>query len=119
MDTAPPTTLNPASPSPASNGWRTFMLILAFGVGLGGFFVTVTTSLCGLGLFLAARRLFRSDVSLMLIALIVIGTGLGLPLAWQAVAGLRGKPSRRFAPNRVGGALLIFIYVAAVSGGVA
>ena len=43
--------------------------------------------------------------------------GLGLPLAWQAISGLSGKPSGRFGLPLAGGLVLIVVYVLAVAGG--
>ena len=43
--------------------------------------------------------------------------GLGLPLTWQAISGLNGKPSRRFELSPGGGLALILVYLLAVAGG--
>ena len=50
----------------------------------------------GLGLTLINSRRLTPTTTLPILSLFILGVGLGLPLAWQAVAGLRGKPSRRF-----------------------
>ena len=90
---------------------------LAAALGLGAFFLLVTGSLCGLSLTLVERRRIVPEVTLPLFSLAAIGTGLGLPLAWHAIAGLRGRPSRRFALSAVAGAALVLMYVLAVAGG--
>ena len=97
--------------------WRKTALILALVTGLGAFFSTMAIAACGLGVVLIQRRSSLAATALPMFSIVAAGTGLGLPLAWQAISGLRGKPSGHLKLPRAGGLVLILVYVLAVAGG--
>jgi hypothetical protein len=96
---------------------RTISLLLAAIIGLGAFLFAGTIAAFGLSLALVERRQLEPGLTLPLFSIVVAGAGLGLPLAWQAVASLRGKPSRHFALSSALGLALVLGYVLAVASG--
>jgi hypothetical protein len=76
-----------------------------------------TAAICGGSVALLSRRPVTAGLTLPAVSLLVLAAGLGLPLLWQTVAGLRGKPSRRFALSLPQSLVLCVLYVAAVAGG--
>jgi hypothetical protein len=117
MDALPPANLDQGNETPPRNPWRTAWLLLAFGMGLGAFLLTGALSAIGLLLALIDRQRFSASSLLPILSLAAAGAGFGLPLVWQAIAGLRGKPSRRFTLPLVWGIALILIYLLALVGG--
>jgi hypothetical protein len=105
MNTSPP------------KSWRQAGLILALIVGLGAFLCNAALAASGLLLVLIRGRQLSPLLTLPIFSLAVTGAGLGLPLAWQAVAGLSGWPSRRFALPLAWGLALVLMYLAALAGG--
>jgi len=71
----------------------------------------------GLGLTLVDHRRLTPTTTLPILSLFIIGMCLGLPLAWQAIAGLRGKTSKRFVLPLAWGLGLVTLYLAALAGG--
>ena len=96
---------------------RKAALILALVTGLGASFLTLTFAACGLSVALVQRRSSLATTALPIVSIVAAGLGLGLPLAWQAMSGLNGKPSRRFGLPLAGAVALCLIYVSAVAGG--
>ncbi len=107
----------PHGKHPFQSGWQTAGLLLALAVGLGACLCGGTASVFGLGLTLVNSRRLTPTTTLPIFSLFVIGMCLGLPLAWQAVAGLRGKTSKRFVLSAAWGLGLIILYLAALAGG--
>jgi hypothetical protein len=70
---------------------------------LAGLLYSVSPVLTGEGVDLLTSTVAAS--------FIVLGLGLGLPLAWQGVNSLRGLPSRLFHPRPAGLLVVIFIIV--------
>ncbi len=99
------------------NHRRKAALILALVTGLGACCSTLTIAACGLGVALIQQRSSLADTVLPMFSIVAAGTGLGLPLAWQAISGLRGKPSGRLRLPLAGGWVLIVVYGLAVAGG--
>lgn len=97
--------------------WRTAALILALIVGLSAFFLTSALAVSVLFLSLIRGRQLAPPLTLSLFSLVVAGMGLGLPLVWQALAGLSGWPSRRFALRPVWGLGLVVLYLIALACG--
>ena len=56
------------------------------------------------------------QVSIVGTAFIALGLGLGLPLGWQGISSLLGRPSRLFHPHRLMGLLLALFGLAVVVG---
>jgi hypothetical protein len=71
---------------------------------LAGLLYSVSPVLTGEGVDLLTSTVAAS--------FIVLGLGLGLPLAWQGVSSLRGLPSRFFRPRPAG--LLVILFIAVV-----
>jgi len=89
--------------------------IAKFFVAMAGFAIAFVGLLAG-ALYLLPS-LIRGDgldvvSSTVSASLIVLSLGLGLPLAWQGVNSLRGRPSRRFRPGP--SRLLVAIFVVVV-----
>ena len=101
----------------SQSNWQTASLLLAFAVGLGACLLGGTSSACGLSLTLIDSRRLTPTTTLPILSLLVLGVCLGLPLAWQAIAGLRGKTSKRFALPLAWGLGLVILYLAALAGG--
>ena len=101
----------------SQSNWQTAGLLLAFAVGLGACLLGGTSSACGLSLTLIDSRRLTPTTTLPILSLLVLGVCLGLPLAWQAIAGLRGKTSKRFALPLAWGLGLVILYLAALAGG--
>ena len=97
--------------------WRSAGLSLALVLGLGAFLFNSALAACGLTLLLVESRRLEPFLTLPIFALAATGVGLGLPLVWQAVAGLGGWPSRRFALPLAGGLGLVLIFLMALAGG--
>ncbi len=108
--------LPPTQKGPQSN-WQTAGLLAAFAVGLGACLLGGAFAVCGLGLTLISHRQLTVVTTLPMVSLLFIGVCLGLSLAWQAVAALRGKASKRLAPTLAWGAGLVGLYLAALAGG--
>jgi len=104
-------------PKSSRSNWHTANLLVAFGVGLSACLLGGASAACGLGLMLVNRRQLALVTTLPIVSLLVIGICLGLPLAWQAVAALRGKTSKRLAPALVWGIGLAGLYLVALTGG--
>ena len=99
------------------SNWQTAGLLVAFAVGLGACFLSGVSSACGLSLTLIDRRQFAPTLTLPIFSLFTIGVCLGLPLAWQAMAGLRGKTSKRSVLPLAWGVGLVSLYLVALAGG--
>lgn len=117
MDAPLSTVVSEERKSPPRNQWRTAGLILAFTVGLGAFLFTSTLSACGLTLALIESRWRSPLMTMPALSLAAVGVGMGVPLAWQAIAGLSGWPSRRFALPLGLGIALVLVYLVALGGG--
>jgi hypothetical protein len=96
---------------------RRAALIAALVTGVSAVLLTVALAVCGLGLTLVQRRSSPSTAALPIVSVVAVGIALGLLLAWQAVAGLSGKPSRQLGLPLAGGTALVALYVLAVAGG--
>lgn len=87
-------------------------------VGVAGLSVAFLGLLAG-GLYLSSLFIEggETDVLRAIVgaSLIALGIGLGLPLAWQGLSSLRGRPSRLFRP-RPAGVLVPFFIVAVIFG---
>jgi hypothetical protein len=99
------------------NSWQKAGLLVAFGVGLSACLLGGASAACGLSLALINRRQLVPATTLPIISLLVIGVCLGLPLAWQAIAALSGRPSKRLASPLAWGAGLAGLYLVALAGG--
>lgn len=86
---------------------RTVVLIASLGIVLLGLAVGSG------GLVLALWSAKDETLSLVTasIAFLALTMGLGLAVAWHAGQSLRGRPSRRFQPKRVGFWVLLFVLV--------
>jgi len=105
----------PEGPSP--NNWQKAGLLVVFAVGLGACLLGGAASVCGLSLTLINRRQLVPSTTLPILSLFVIGVCLGLPLAWQAIAALRGKTSKRLTLPLTWGMALAGLYLVALAGG--
>jgi len=70
-----------------------------------------------LSLTLIDRRRLAPTTTLPIFSLLIIGLCLGLPLAWQAIAGLRRKTSKRLVLPLAWGVGLVSLYLVALAGG--
>jgi len=107
----------PPSSRPEKSRWRSAGLLLALLLGLSACLFNELLSAGGLALLLTESRRLSPLLTLPIFALAVAGVGLGLPLAWQAITGLGGWPSRRFAVPLAGGLGLVVVYLMALAGG--
>ena len=101
---------------PDSRPWRTVSLLLMLMLGMGAFLVT-WAAVCGLSMALLDQRRFLPNLTLPMFSLIAAGNVLGLALAWQALEGLRGKPSRPFVLSPAWAAWLCLAYGVSVVAG--
>lgn len=98
--------------APARPG-RTAALLLMAALGLGAFAVAGVAAL-GLGVDWLGQQSLPPNLTLPIFALVAAGAGLGLPLAWHSVTGLRGRASPRFGASPVLAVGLCLAYVASV-----
>lgn len=88
--------------------------IAKFFVAMAGFGIAFAGLLAGALYFVPSLirggeiDLLRSTVAA---SFVVLGLGLGLPLAWQGLNSLRGVPSRLFCPRRAWVLVAIFVVV--------
>jgi len=118
MDIPPsPLPEEPPNKHLSRSNWQTAGLLLAFAVGLGACLLGGVSSACGLSLTLIDSRRLAPTTTLPILSLFVIGVCLGLPLAWQTFAGLRGKNSKRLVLPLAWGVGLASLYLVALAGG--
>jgi hypothetical protein len=99
------------------NSWQKAGLLVVFGVGLSACLLGGASVACGLSLALINRRQLMPATTLPIVSLLAIGVCMGLPLAWQAIAALSGKSSKRLAPPLTWGAAMAGLYLVALAGG--
>ena len=118
MDIPPsPLLEGPSNQHLSRSNWQTAGLLLAFAVGLGACLLGGVSSACGLSLTLIDSRRLAPTTTLPILSLFIIGVCLGLPLAWQAFAGLRGNNSKRLVLPLTWGVGLVSLYLVALAGG--
>ena len=118
MDIPPsPLLEGPSNQHLSRSNWQTAGLLLASAVGLGACLLGGVSSACGLSLTLIDRRRLAPTTTLPIFSLLIIGLCLGLPLAWQAIAGLRRKTSKRLVLPLAWGVGLVSLYLVALAGG--
>lgn len=114
---APPPIAQPENRPAARDRWHGARLLAALLFGLGGFLLNGTLSAGGLVILLIEGRKLGPHLTLPLFSLAAIGVGLGLPLAWQSIAGLSGWPSRRFSLPLAWGLQLVLVFLMSLIGG--
>lgn len=114
---APPPIAQSENEPAGRDRWHNARLLVALLLGLGGFIISGTLSVGGLVILLIEGRKLAPDLTLPLFSLAAIGVGLGLPLAWQSIAGLSGWPSRRFGLPLAWALQLILVFLMSLIGG--
>jgi len=95
---------------------RTIALIGAFTFGLSIFLCGGASLVCGPILLSQIQHPLLST-TLLIFILAAIGIGIGLPLTWQSIAGLSGRPSSRFALPPLWSGAMLAAYLIAIAGG--
>ena len=114
---APSPIAHPENGPAARDRWHNARLLVALLLGLGGFVLGGMLSVGGLVLLLVEGERLAPHLTLPLFSLAAIGAGLGLPLAWQSIAGLSGWPSRRFSLPLTWGLQLALAFLMSLIGG--